>query len=103
MKPPLREKGRFAFPDQGKLAVTAEGIDLDLFNPGKTPGLQARGKIMGQVQGGWTSGPRFTLKGRLEIAKGALTWQEKGTVINSLVKKSDVEILWSEDKLQGRY
>ena len=95
------EKGRFAFPDQGKLAVTGEGIDLDLFNPGKTPGLQARGKIMGQIQGGWTSGPRFTLKGRLEIAKGALTWQEKGAVINSLIKKSDVGILWSEDKLQG--
>ena len=81
--------------------MTVEGIDLGLINPGKTPGLQARGKIMGQVQGGWTSGPLFTLKGRLGIAQGALTWQEKGTVINSLIKKSDVEIIWSEDKLQG--
>jgi translocation and assembly module TamB len=96
-----QEKGRFAFPDQGKLTVTCEGIDLDLFNPGKTPGLQARGKIMGRVQGGWTRGPRFNLKGRLELTKGSLTWQEKGVSLNSQVKKAEVGILWTENNLRG--
>lgn len=96
-----QEKGRFAFPDQGRLSLTGEGIDLELINPGKNPGLQASGKIRGQLQGGWTDGPRFALKGRLGVVNGALSWQEKGTVINSLVKSSDVEIMWYDDKLHG--
>jgi translocation and assembly module TamB len=95
------EKGRFAFPDQGKLEVAGEGLDLDLFYPGKTPGVQARGKIGGRVQGGWTSGPRLTLKGRLELTKGSLTWQEKGAVFNARVNKAEAGILWAEDNLSG--
>ena len=95
------EKGRLAFPDQGKLEVTGEGLDLDLFYPGKSPGLQARGKIGGRVQGGWTSGPLLTLKGRLELSKGSLTWQEKGAVFNALVKKAEAGIIWGEDNLRG--
>lgn len=95
------EKGRLAFPDQGKLEATAEGLDLDLFFPGKTAGLQARGKIRGQVQGGWTRGPRLTLKGRLELTKGSLTWQEKGAVFNALVNKGEAGILWTEENLSG--
>lgn len=95
------EKARLAFPDRGKLAASGEGIDLALINQGNISGLQTRGKIMGQVEGEWTPGTHFSLKGRLGINKGSLAWQEKGTAINSLIKKADLGFLWDEDKLRG--
>ncbi|MEW6186990.1 MAG: translocation/assembly module TamB domain-containing protein, partial [Thermodesulfobacteriota bacterium] len=96
-----KEKGRPAFPDQGQFTLTAEGIDPDLFYPLKVRGLQVRGRVGGQAQGQWSSGPRFTLKGRLGISQGSLTWQEKEADIEARFKTAEVGLHWTDDHLQG--
>jgi translocation and assembly module TamB len=96
-----KEKGRPAFPEQGKFTLTAAGLDPDLFYPLKVRGFQVRGRIGGQAEGEWTRGPRFTLRGRMGFSRGSLHWQEKEAAFETRIKTAEVGLLWSGDLLQG--
>ncbi|MBI5603059.1 MAG: translocation/assembly module TamB domain-containing protein [Deltaproteobacteria bacterium] len=95
------EKGRPAWPERVKWTARWEGLDINLLKPEMPPGLRVEGKIMGQVNGEWTAGPRFHLKGGIQFAGGSLAWKDEGASFKARIKKADVGLDWAEDRLKG--
>jgi translocation and assembly module TamB len=90
-----------AFPPQGKLDVTYEGIDLSLLRPWLPPTLEIGGHLSGQLDGQWMAGLRLNVKGGVKISQGSFIWKGKNGVISVRLKTADLNLSWFEEQLAG--
>jgi translocation and assembly module TamB len=95
------EKGHPAFPERGKVSAQWTGLDIDQLLPQRPAALQTRGQLRGRIEGEWSKGPSFNLKGGVSLAGGSLSWKEKGDSLTALVKKGEAGFQGRAEGLKG--
>lgn len=94
------QSGRMAFPEQGKVEVKWQAIDVRLFKPWFPDQLVLEGQWVGRLSGQW-SAKRFDATGEMKMMKGAVGWQHEEGLLRASVQTADVTWAWRDEWLRG--
>ena len=92
---------RMALPEEGRLNLNWQAVDLVLLKPWIPQDLTMEGRLSGRLSGQWLRGRRFDTEGEATISRGTLKWKTKEGPVSSSLREASATWSWSNDELHG--
>ena len=95
------EAFQFTLPGEGKIAAHWKAIDLALLQSFMPNHVALKGKISGNLSGGWFARSRLEVAGKTEVSQGQFIWKVNPKPIFINLNTAEADFAWRGEEIQG--
>lgn len=96
-----KQPAAFSVPGQGSFQAVWKGLNMNMLQPMLPDTVRLKGRLSGEVKGGFLPGNRFDLAGQTGISDGSFSWRGDQGEITAPIREAAIDWAWKDTSLKG--
>ena len=97
------QPGRPALPEQGRISVAWDGLDLARLRPWLPEGIDLAGRLRGKADADWRAGWQLEMTGEATVDGGRLSWRGDEGELAADLRTARLDWAWRDTALSGEF